>query len=91
MNLLERLQQDSSFDEFYSQVVEDAKEFISPPTLPRYRKPPRRPGDVGVASHDFDTPQSYLRNQYFEVLDILINELKRRFQQKRGLLVVACN
>jgi len=28
------------------------------------------------------------RKQYFETLDLLINELKRRFQQKRGLPVV---
>ena len=40
-------------------------------------------------SHSFDTPQSYLRKQYFEALDLLINELKRSFQQKRGLPVVA--
>jgi len=29
------------------------------------------------------------RKQYFETLDLLINELKRRFQQKRGLTVAA--
>ena len=77
VNFLERLQQDNSFDEFYSRIVEAAKEFTSPLTLPRYRKPPRRPGNVGTASHDFDTAQSYFRKQYFEVLELLINELKR--------------
>ena len=89
VNFLKRLRLDSSFDEFYSKVVEASKELTSPPTLPRYRQPPKRPGDVGAASHEFATPQSYFRKQYFEVLDLLINELKCRFQQKRGLSVVA--
>lgn len=37
----------------------------------------------------FNTPQSYFRRQYFEVLDLLASELKRRFQQKQGLPVAA--
>ena len=61
----------------------------SPPTLPRFRQSPRKPGDVGADSHEFTTPQAYYRRQYFEALDLLINELKRRFQQKRGLPVAA--
>ena len=80
MNFLERHRLDSSFDDFYSRVVEASKELTSSPTLPRYRQPPRKPGEVGAASHEFVTPQSYFRRQYFEVLDLLINELKRRFQ-----------
>lgn len=35
----------------------------------------------------FSTPEDYFRKQYFEVLDLLINELKRWFQQKRGVPV----
>ena len=89
VKFLERLRVDSSFDEFYSQVVEASKDLTSLPTLPRYRNPPRKPGDVGAASHKFITPQSYFRRQYFEALDLLISELKRRFQQRRGLPVAA--
>ena len=77
------------FDEFYSGVVEASKELTSSPTLPRYRKPPTKPGDVSAASHEFATPQSYFRRQYYEALDLVTNELKRRFQQKRRLLVAA--
>ena len=89
VKFLERLRQDSSFDEFYSGVVEASKELTSSPTLPRYRKPPTKPGDVSAASHVFATPQSYFRRQYYEALDLVTNELKRRFQQKRGLPVAA--
>ena len=89
VKFLERLRQESLFDEFYSGVVEASKELTSSPTLPRYRKPPTKPGDVSAASHEFATPQSYFRRQYYEALDLLTNELKCRFQQKRGLPVAA--
>lgn len=59
------------------------------PMLPRYRQPPRRPGTEGAAGHAFSSPESYFRKEYFEVLDMLANELKHRFQQKRGLPVAA--
>ncbi len=86
---LERQRTDTSFASFYSKVLEDSKELTSPPALPRYRRPPRRIDNGGASVHTFATPESYFRKQYFEVLDLLINELKRRFQQKRGMPLVA--
>ena len=59
------------------------------PVLPRYRQPPRRPGTEGAAGHAFSSPESYFRKEYFEVLDMLANKLKRRFQQKNGLPMAA--
>ena len=59
---LQRLRSDNSFDAFYDQVVEQAKELTDPPVLPSYGQPP--------------TPKCYFRKQYFEVLELLINELK---------------
>ena len=61
VNYLERLKLDSSFDEFYTQVVETSKQFTYSPTLPRYRTAPRKLGEVGATSHKFITPQSYFR------------------------------
>ena len=89
--MIQHLQQqrsDTSFDLFYSKVVEDSNELTSPPSLPRHRRPPRRVDDSTATAHEFATPEDYFRKQYFEVLDLLINELKRRFQQKRGMPVV---
>ena len=85
---LQRQHSDSSFDKFYSQVVEESKDLTSPPSLPRHRQPPKWI-DVRATAHEFATLVDYFRKQYFEVLDLLINELKRRFQQKRGMPVVA--
>ena len=85
---LQRLRSDNSFDAFYEQVVEEAKELTDPPVLPRFRQPPRKL-DSGSTSHRFSTPKCYFRKQYFEVLDLLVNELKRRFKQERGMPIAA--
>ena len=85
-----RLRPDASFDQFYAKVVEDSKDVTSPPMLPRYRQPSRRPGTEGALGHAFPNhPESYFRKHYFEVLNLLTNELKRCFQQKRGLPMAA--
>ena len=85
---LTRLRSDSTFVDFYSKTVEEAKELTSDPVLPRYRRPPHRIDD-GEAPVLFSDPKSYFKQQYFEILDLLVNELKRRFQQKRGLPVMS--
>ena len=84
-----RLRSDALFYQLYTKVVEDFKDLTSPPVLPRCRQPPRRPGTEGAVGHAFPNPESYFRKQYFEVLDLLTNELKHRFQQKQGLPVAA--
>ena len=45
--------------------------------------------DSGSTAHTFDSPKSYFRKAYFEVLDTAGGELKRRFQQERGMPVAA--
>ena len=84
-----RSRSDETFDQFYSVVVESSKDLTDPPTLPRIRRPPTKPGETSAASHVFTTPANYFRKQYFETLNLLINELKSQFQQKRGLPVAA--
>ena len=74
--MIQQQRSDTSFDLFYSKVVEDSNELTSPPSLPRHRCPPRRVDDSTATAHEFATPEDYFRKQYFEVLDLLINELK---------------
>ena len=83
------LRSDKTFDQFYSEVVESSKDVTDPPTLPRIRRLPTKPGETSAASHVFATPADYFRKQYFETLDLLISELKCRFKQKRGLPIAA--
>ena len=89
LQYLQGLRSDVSFGKFYTKVVEDSKDLTSPPVLPRYRQPPRKLGHEGASGHVFSTPESYFRQQYYEVIDLLSSELRRRFQQKRGIPIAA--
>ena len=88
VNYLERQRSDEKFQSFYEDVLESSKDLTAPPCLPRYRRPPRRLDEASSTSHEFTSTESYFRQQYYEVLDLLVNELKRRFHQKRGMPVV---
>ena len=72
----------------YEDVLESSNDLTAAPCLPRYRHPPRRLDEASSTSHEFISTESYFRQQYFEVLDLLVNELRRQFQQKRGMPVV---
>lgn len=88
VNYLEWQRSDENFQSFYEDVLESSKDLTAPPCLPRYRCPPRRLDEASSTSHEFTSTESYFRQQYYEVLDLLVNELKRRFHQKRGMPVV---
>ena len=51
-----------------------------PPCLPRARWPPKRL-DTGSEPHAYETPKDYYKQIYFEILDVLLNEISRRFDQ----------
>ena len=58
------------------------KDLTDDPTLPRYRKQPRRYND-GEASNRFESPKTYFKQLYFEVIDLCHGELSNRFSQTR--------
>ena len=51
------------------------------PCLERQRKAPKRL-DNGSTGHHFSNPKAFYRQQYFEVLDLLHQEICSRFEQK---------
>ena len=63
---------DSSFGKFYSQVLDESQGL--PSSLPRFRRPKQIDNSI-AAAHAFASPADYFQKQYFEVLDLLINEL----------------
>ena len=87
-----RQREDRSFETFYSLCVNASGELTEEPSLPRYRRPPRRI-DEGSNPHSFSSPKEYFRRQYFEVLDNVNGELERRFDQQsfKLLLLKACS
>lgn len=97
-SFLHRQRSDTAFASFYHVAVKEAKDFTSEPVLPRQRKPPRRI-DQGLPNHQYLSPRDYFRQQYFEVLDLLTEEMTRRFEQQsfavlhemERLLIDSCN
>ena len=74
-----RQRQDDAFDTFYENTVAQAQTLqIGEPKLPRYRKPPKQFG--GSEPHKFSKPKEFLRQQYFAVCDLLVQELLDRFE-----------
>ena len=89
VSYLEWLRTEERFHSFYEDVVKKSRDLTEPPCLPRSRHKPKRLDEANSNSHEFTSPELYFRHQCFELLDLLVNELRRRFQQKRGMPVVA--
>ena len=88
VNFLQRQRSDEAFSSFYSKVVAESKDLTGEPVLPRQRCPPRRLDD-GAEPHLFRDPQSLFRVYYFEAIDFVLEELKQRFAQTRGMPLAA--
>jgi hypothetical protein len=73
---LRRQRSDDAFDKFYEWVVSEAQDLAEESVLPRRRIPRRT-----VEESDHETPKEYFRQRYFEVLDVISNEISRRFDQ----------
>jgi hypothetical protein len=78
---LQRQRSDAVYQEFYAKVVKCSEDHTNPPSLPRYRRPPKKLDD-GAAPTTFQTPEDMFRKTYFEVIDLVQQELMRRFDQK---------
>ena len=84
---LTRKRNDAEFKTFFSSVLEQRHSIITDePILPRVRRINIRIDD-GSQNHAFNDVQDYFRKQYYEALDIVINDIKRRFQQDNFTLV----
>ena len=67
-------------------VVKEAEILTEEPVLPRRKKIPRRTIEESDCYNN-ETPKEYFRKRYFEVLDVVSNEISRRFDQKDFSLV----
>ena len=92
MKYFERQSSEEVFNTFYDKIVEASKDLTDEPTLPRFTKCPRRVED-GQSGHRFETPKDHFRQQYFELIDLL---LIRRFHQENHschncfLVIIKC-
>ena len=77
---LQRQRCEEAFNSFYDSVVQEASDKTDEPKLPRQRKIPKQMDD-SVDNYQHRTPRDYYRQQYFEVLDILLGEIEQRLTQ----------
>lgn len=80
---LTKLRTDEKFNELWEKVKKRGADMdLLPVTLPRVRAPPKRLEQKSDASPPvtFSGPETYLRKQYFEVLDNLKSDIDYRFQ-----------
>ena len=75
-----RQRDDSAFESFNSCTVELAKQYTDDSIIPRYKRPRKR-FDGSSQPHYFTDVNEFYRIQYYEVLDLLIEEILRRFYQ----------
>ena len=72
---------DYYFSILFKSAVADLENITDKPVLPRQKRVPRRIDD-GSPGYSFTCPEDYHRSQYFEAIDIILNELDRRFDQR---------
>ena len=72
---------ESSFNYFYCSGVEESKDLTLPPTLPRQKRIPIRIDD-GAPNHNFSIPEEHFCKHYYDVHDLIVNELECRYEQE---------
>ena len=73
MAYLRRQRCEEAFDSFYDSVVQEASDKTDEPKLSQPKRIPKRIDD----NYQHITPRDYYRQQYFEVLDILLSEIQQ--------------
>ena len=75
------------FDCFYGWAIEESKSFTEEPKLPRKRKLPRRLDNGSSAAHQHSSPKEMDHQIYYEAIDTVSEEVKRRFDQSHICLI----
>ena len=81
ITFLQRQGFDSAFDKFYKTTFKDSEGLTQEPALPRRRKIPERFENGAPGSEAHPSAKEYFRHHYITFLDMMICELKRRFDQ----------
>ena len=95
---LQRQRCDFAFESFYNSTVMNSRSYTQEPDLPRQKKIPKRFSD-GTTVQQCTSIKEYFKQQYFEVIYLLIGEIKRRFDQPtfsifqeiEKLIIDSCN
>ena len=82
VNTIESMRTEESYQLFWDKVLLSIESLdIEQPQLPRRRRTPKRYDD-GLASPEFhESPMLYYRQYYYEAIDLIVNCIKKRFDQ----------
>ena len=78
---LDSLRKGTMFDRFYLNAVEESKALTGEPKLPRNRKFPRGIDHGTSEGHRHLSPKEMYHQIYYEAIDVVAEEVKRRFDQ----------
>lgn len=75
------IRNESTFDRFYDHVIKESQSLTAEPKLPRNRKLPRRLDYGSSTPHQHLCARDMYRQTYYEAIDAVSEEVKRRFDQ----------
>ena len=75
------IRNESTFNRFYDHVIHESQSLTADPELPRSRKLPRRLDHGSSEHHQHLSPRDMYRQAYYEAIDTVSEEVKRRFDQ----------
>ena len=78
---LNSLRKETMFDRFYLSIVQESRSLTGEPKLPRNRRLPRRLDHGTSEAYLHSSPKEMYRQTYYEAIDIVAEEVKRRFDQ----------
>lgn len=84
VNQLKNMRTEAYYEKIFSHVEDKIAEYeLHKITLPRHVRPPRRYDEKAHTSdaHVFERPADFYRVQYFNFLDVIINNINSRFDQ----------
>lgn len=90
---LNSLRSETMFDRFYENAMQESRSLTEEPRLPRNRKLPHRLNHGSSEAHWHSSPKEMYHQTYYEVIDIVAEEVKRRFDQPKieNLLLKSAN
>ena len=75
------------FNRFYDQTIQESRSLTEEPKLPRNRKLPRRIDHGSSAPHHHSCAKDRYRQIYYEAIDTVTEEVRRRFDQSDICLI----
>ena len=78
---LESMRNEEFFHRIFDEASTNSPNFVNEPTLPRHRKIPKKIDGGLMEAHKFQDAETYHRGRFYEILDLILSEIGRRFDQ----------